>query len=129
MSLGLFLILSMGGGVLYSILGNHKPANIQDWMIVVFSVCTIWMLFIMKDWRVYHKLYKNNNKLINDERFQGHSNLAAKISFISLISSNLLLLIIDLSLFSLSAPFISVFSLVLGASVYLLSHIILELRA
>jgi len=128
MSLALFLILSIGTKTLYEMLINHTPTDMQTWMMVTWSVCIIWLLFFMKDWITYYKLYRDYNHLIQDERFQHHSSKAIKLGFIALVTSNFSILIVDLSLYSLSATFASVFSLVFGGAIYLLAHITLELR-
>ncbi|MEP1383058.1 MAG: hypothetical protein ABJK64_04610 [Paraglaciecola sp.] len=128
MSCCLFLILSMSTAIFYSMLVNQTQINIQTWMLVTLSICTSWLFFNVKDWKAYYKLYKNQNHLINDERFQNHSNKAAKLGFITLMISNLSMLIIDLFVFSLGVGFTSLFSLVSGLSAFLIAHIILELR-
>lgn len=128
MSLVLFLILSMGMRTLYSMLGNSISTDTEVWMMITWTVCIIWLLFFIKDWIAYYKLYRDYNYLIQDERFRYHSYKAAKLGFIALVTSNFSILIVDLSFYSLSAAFASVFSLVFGVSVYLLAHITLELQ-
>jgi len=128
MSICLFLILSMSTAIFYSILVNQTRINIQTWGLVTLSVCTLWLFFSLKDWRAYYKLYRNQNHLINDERFQNHSYRAAKFGFITLMLSILSMLIIDLFVFSLGVVFTSLFSLVSGLSSYLITHLIFELR-
>jgi len=128
MSICLFVILSMSTAIFYSILVNQTQINIQTWGLVTLSICTFWLFFSLKDWRAYYKLYRNQNHLINDERFQNHSYRAAKFGFITLMLSILSMLIIDLFVLSLGVVFTSLFSLVSGLSSYLITHIILELR-
>jgi hypothetical protein len=118
----------MSTAVFYSILVNQTQINTQTWALVTSSISILWLFFNVKDWIAYYKLYKNQNHLINDERFQHHSSKAAKIGFITLMISNLSMLIIDLSLFSLGVVVTSLFSLVSGISAYLIAHITLELR-
>ncbi|SFD33928.1 hypothetical protein [Pseudoalteromonas denitrificans] len=129
MSLALFVVLNLGISLLYSILLQQKELNIHSWMIVTLCIAFIWFVIFSKDWLSYYKLYKNENQLINDERFKSHSYRASKVSFVALIMSNFLLLFIDLLLFPLSGAFISIFSLFFGVSIYLLVHIRLELGA
>ncbi|WP_153810832.1 hypothetical protein [Paraglaciecola arctica] len=129
MSFCLFLILSMSTGIFYSMLVNQTPFKTQTWVLITSIICTLWLLFNIKDWIAYYKLYRDQNHLINDERFQHHSSKAAKFGFIALMISNLSMLIIDLFVFSLGVAFTSLFSLVSGVSTYLITHIILELRA
>jgi hypothetical protein len=127
-SLALFLILSIGTKTLYSILIMHETINMQAWMMVTWSICAVWLLFFTKDWIAYYKLFKNSNHLIKDERFKYHSNKATKLAFIALVMSNFSILLVDSYIYSLSTVFAAIFSLVFGISVYLLVHIILELR-
>lgn len=132
MSMALLLILGMGAGALYSILTGFQSSLdssfIGHWAISIQVVLVLWMLFNFKDWMAYYKLHKQNNKIIHDERFVQHGNRAAKVSFGFMIFSNLALLLTDLIAYPLPTAFVTVFSLVFGVSVYLLTYIILELK-
>ena len=95
----------------------------------ILGVCIAWMLFSLKDWMAYYRLFKTKKHLIQDERFVQDSGLASKTAFGFLIFSNFSLLMIDLTLHPLNGAFTAVFSLVFGLVAYMATLIYLELRA
>ena len=125
----LLMILGMGVGVLYSLLAGQQVIDNQTGGIVLTAVFVLWAIVNRKDWWAYFKLYQQNKQIVHDERFEHHNHRVAKVSFVALIASNFSLLLIDLALYSLSASFVAVFSLVFGLSVFLLTLVVLELRA
>jgi uncharacterized membrane protein len=119
----------MASLALYTIFNGHGPQNMQLIQFGILGVVIAWMLFSLKDWMEYYKLFKTKKHLVQDERFVQDSGLASKVAFGFLIFSNFALLMIDLTVQPLNGAFTAVFSLAFGLVAYMASLVYLELRA
>ena len=85
--------------------------------------------FILKDWIRYWKISKRSESsgIVNDELFRLHNVKAMNIGFISMLMSQLALILFDIIISPIDGTIAGLFSLVLGGCATLFSLIMLEL--
>lgn len=121
-------VVLLGSSALYSIYTGQQSS------VLLFTTGGLFLLsipFILKDWIRYWKIAQKSGStgIINDELFRLHNTKAMNIGFVSLLTSQLALLLFDQLVSPIDVTIAAIFSLVLGISVCLASLITLELWA
>lgn len=124
----LMYVLLLGSSALYAFYTGQQSPHL------LYITCGLFLLsipLILKDWIRYWKIARKSggSNVIDDELFQLNNAKAMNIGFISLMISQVALLISGFFINSIDVTIASIFSLVFGGSVCLASLIVLEIRA
>lgn len=121
-------ILLLGSSALYSFYTGQQSITP---LLLTGALFLLSIPFILKDWIRYWKIAQKSggSGIVNDELFRSHNAKAMNIGFVSLLISQLALILFDQLVGPIDVTIAAIFSLILGIGVCLASLITLELRA